>query len=125
MPAMVALPDGPSAIPEPPHIRPTARQDRQGVFPVPQAPGAVQGRDRDGAYKTRLYRALGYDTFEECCEVEVEADKRRVNQLIAATEVIEVLGTKVPKIPAREAHARPLTALRPPGPAPGAVAWPL
>ncbi len=66
----------------------------------------------DGPYKRRLYRALGYDTFEECCEVETEANKHRVNQLIAATGVAEVWETKVPKIPARERHARPLTALR-------------
>jgi len=72
----------------------------------------------DGAYKTRLYRALGYDTFEECCEEEAEASHPRVKQVIAATEVAEILDTKVAKVPAREAHARPLTALPPPGPAP-------
>ena len=39
-----------------------------------------------GAYKTRLYRALGSDTFEECCE-KIEHPERTVNQLIAASDV--------------------------------------
>ena len=65
-----------------------------------------------GAYKTRLYRALGYDTFEECCEQETEASKSRVDRLIGAATVCEILTPIGGKIPAREAHARPLTALR-------------
>lgn len=39
----------------------------------------------DGAYKTRLYHALGYNTFEECCEEETENTKRRVNELIGGS----------------------------------------
>ena len=66
----------------------------------------------DGAYKTRLYRALGYDTFEECCEKETEASKSRVDRLIGAAAVCEILTPIGSKTPTRESHARPLTALR-------------
>jgi hypothetical protein len=55
----------------------------------------------------------GYNTFEECCEKEAETDKSRVTRLIAAADIAEFLMPMGTKIPARERHARPLTALPP------------
>ncbi len=59
----------------------------------------------------KLYRE-GYKTFEVYCEHRWKFTKRRANQLIAAIDVIENLGTKVP-IPEGERVVRPLVKLEP------------
>jgi phage N-6-adenine-methyltransferase len=58
----------------------------------------------------RLYRHE-YPTFEEYCNKRWNISRRRANQLISATEVINNLGTVVPKLPLTERQARPLTSL--------------
>jgi len=63
---------------------------------------------RDG----RLYRAQ-HPTFEAYCRQRWGMTRRYANLHIAAAEVVLNLGTIVPKLPANEAQARPLTHLEP------------
>lgn len=58
----------------------------------------------------RLYRA-SYPTFEEYCQRRWEMGRSYVNKLIAASEVVQDLGTTVPTLPTNEAQARPLACL--------------
>lgn len=60
----------------------------------------------------RLYR-LEFGTFEDYCRDRWLFSRRRVNQMIQATEVISNLGTIVPILPQTESQARPLTQLQP------------
>ena len=63
---------------------------------------------RDG----RLYRAE-FGTFEEYCQERWGWGRNYINKLIASAEVVENLGTIVPKLPATERQARPLAPLPP------------
>lgn len=67
----------------------------------------------------RLYRQ-DYSTFEAYCQERWGMTHRRVNQLIAATETVNSLGTLVPTLPTNERQTRPLTQLPPEQQAP---AW--
>lgn len=60
----------------------------------------------------RLYRAE-FGTFEEYCQERWGWGRNYINKLIASAEVVENLGTIVPKLPATESQARPLAALPP------------
>jgi preprotein translocase subunit SecD len=60
---------------------------------------------RDG----RLYR-LTHDTFEDYCQERWDMSRRYANMLVAAADVVDDLGTTVPK-PQNESQVRPLTKL--------------
>lgn len=60
----------------------------------------------------RLYREH-YATFEECMRDKFDMGRNYVNKIIAAGQVVERLGTVVPK-PANEAQVRPLLRIAPP-----------
>lgn len=71
--------------------------------------GQSLARIRDG----RLYRQT-HTTFEAYCDQEFGLTYRRVNQIIAAAEVTDALGTIVPdSLPANEGQARELSGLAP------------
>ncbi len=59
----------------------------------------------------KLYRQL-HKTFEDYCKDKWGMARNYANKLVAACEVVDNLGTFVPK-PANEAQARPLTPLPP------------
>ena len=52
-----------------------------------------------------------HKTFEDYCQERFGFTRRYVNMRAAFADVIENLGTRVPKSPATEKQARPLTAL--------------
>lgn len=60
----------------------------------------------------KLY-CLGFDTFEDYCKERWNMQRNYANKLIAASEVVQNLGTIVPVLPATERVARPLTQLEP------------
>jgi hypothetical protein len=59
----------------------------------------------------KLYREYG--TFEDYCRERWGVTRNYANKMIAASEVMERLGTIVPILPTSEAQARPLTRLEP------------
>ena len=70
--------------------------------------GASLLRIRDA----RLYRH-DYSTFEEYCQKRWGMQRNYANKMIAASEVIQNLGTIVPILPTTESQVRPLTKLEP------------
>ena len=62
--------------------------------------------------ESKLYRQ-GYGTFEEYCQERWGMQRNYANKMIAASEVVQNLGTIVPILPATESQARPLTQLEP------------
>lgn len=62
----------------------------------------------------RIFTEGGYSSFQDYCEQELSqwGGYRRVNQLLAASQVIDILkGTELDGIVKRESHARPLLRL--------------
>ena len=54
-----------------------------------------------------------YSTFEEYCQKRWGMQRNYANKMIAASEVIQNLGTIVPILPTTESQVRPLTKLEP------------
>jgi hypothetical protein len=54
-----------------------------------------------------------YPTFEDYCRRKWGMSKRMVNYLISAAEVVDNLGTRVPRLPGSEWVVRPLASLQP------------
>lgn len=56
----------------------------------------------------RLYKEVGYQTFEACCQKEWDLSSRRVNQIIRAAEVVLGLGKHVSQMVTNERQANAL-----------------
>lgn len=82
----------------------TIERGLQTFYEVGNALAAI----RDGG----LYRS-NYPTFEQYCQDRWGMGRNYVNKLVAASEVVDNLGTIVPTLPTNESQVRPLTKLAP------------